>query len=112
MADIETASQLAIKRLDGEKNKALELQAEFTLTVTMIVRDFVDAEERRGLAPEVSLARVKKRLWASLGIESQRVALANVEHKLGLTPHGVVVMKQVIDDAVQNVSQERGIECN
>ena len=98
MADFKTAVELALERIDREKEKAEELQEQFTIEVMGIVKAYVDS---CGLAPEVALALSKRKLWHALG--------STVYSKV-LTKEGYSVMKAVIDEAADRVAKEKGVD--
>jgi len=98
MSEFKTAVELALERIDREKEKAEELQEQFTIEVMGIVRTYVDS---CGLAPEVALALSKRKLWHALG--------ASVYNTV-LTRSGQAIMRAVIDEAAGRVARERGLK--
>jgi len=98
MSDFKTAVELALEKIDREKEKAEELQEQFTIEVMGIVRAYVDS---CGLAPEVALALSKRKLWHA----TNGSVVGTV-----LTQYGYSVMRAVIDEATDRVAKEKGVD--
>ena len=102
---IKSAVELALDRIDREKEKADELQEQFTIEVMGIVRTYVDS---CGLAPEVALSLAKRKLWHALGQRNN--SIISQHSKPLLTKNGMSIMKAVIDEATDRVAKEKGVD--